>query len=292
MNSDTGQSPAVGLALGGGGARGLAHIGVLRVLEREGIMPACIAGTSMGGLVGALFAAGVPIDVVEAEVNRLSAFKEQLRLVDVSISAAGLSIRGRRIYNMMADLLGEELTFADLRLPLAMVAVDIHAGREVILQGGLVIDAVRATISIPGVFEPAELGDYRLVDGGVLDNVPVDVALMQGATRTIAVDVLPSFTRNVPGREPVEMGLTLPFAPLQLTEIYHVLMIMLASQTACRLEQSPPDLLIRPTLPADVTLLSGFNRAAEIIAAGEEAAEAALPEIRALLAGSVAGEPG
>ncbi len=285
MSSDTGQRPAVGLALGGGGARGLAHIGVLRVLEREGIMPACIAGTSMGGLVGALFAAGVPIDVVEEEVNRLSTFKEQLRLVDVSLSAAGLSIRGRRIYNMMADLLGEELTFADLRLPLAMVAVDIRAGHEVVLQGGLVIDAVRATISIPGVFEPVELGDYRLVDGGVLDNVPVDVALMQGATRTIAVDVLPSFTRNVPGRAPVEMGLTLPFAPLQLTEIYHVLMIMLASQTESRLKESPPDLLIRPTLPASVTLLSGFNRSAEIIAAGEAATEAALPEIRALLAG-------
>ncbi len=284
--SDTNGRPMVGLALGGGGARGLAHVGVLRVLEREGITPDCIAGTSMGGLVGALYAAGVPINVVEEEINRLSAFKEQLRLVDVNISAAGLSIRGRRIYNMMADLLGEELTFADLRLPLAMVAVDIRAGREVVLQGGLVIDAVRATISIPGVFEPVELGDYRLVDGGVLDNVPVDVALMQGATRTIAVDVLPSFTRNVPGREPVEMGLQLPFAPLQLSEIYHVLMIMLASQTSCRLEQSPPDLLIRPVLPANVTLLSGFNRSEEIIAAGEVAAEAALPDIRALLAGS------
>jgi len=277
--------PVVGLALGGGGARGLAHIGVLRVLEREGITPACIAGTSMGGLVGALFAAGVSIDVVEEEAIRLGAFREQLRLVDVSLSAAGLSIRGRRIYNMMADLLGEELTFADLRLPLAMVAVDLITGREVILQGGRVIDAVRASISIPGVFESVELGNYRLVDGGVLDNVPIDVALMQGATRTIAVDVLPSFTRNVPGQEPVEMGLQVPYAIQQVSEIYHVLMIMLAAQTASRLEQSPPDLLIRPTLPANVTLLSGFNRAAELIAAGVEATEAALPDIRALLAG-------
>lgn len=276
--------PRLGLVLGGGGARGLAHIGVLRVLEQEGIPIDYLAGTSMGGLVGALFAAGVPLSVVQEEVSRLSSVKEQLRLVDVNISAAGLSIRGRRIYNFMADLLGEELTFADLRLPLAMSSVDLRAGREIVLQGGLVIDAVRATISIPGVFEPVELGDYRLVDGGVLNNVPVDVAVGMGATRTVAVDVLPSYSRNVPGMEPVEAGLTLPFAPLYLNEIYNVIMIMLAAITDARLRRYPPDLLIRPALSAEVTLLSGFNRATEIIAAGEAAAVAALPEIRALLA--------
>ena len=271
--------------LGGGGARGLAHFGVLRVLQREKIPIHCIAGTSMGGLVGALFAAGVPSQRVEEEVLRLSRVTEQIRLVDVDLSAAGLSIRGRRIYNFMADLLGEELTFADLPMPLAMVAVDIHSGREVLLQGGLVIDAVRATISVPGVFMPVDLGDYRLVDGGVLDNVPVDVARGMGATHTIAVDVLPTFSRNVPGQQPVETGLQLAFAPRQISEIYQVLMIMIAAQSENRLRQYPPDLLIRPALPPSVTLLAGFNRAAELIAAGEEATEAALPAIRELLAG-------
>ena len=276
--------PRLGLVLGGGGARGLAHIGVLHVLEQAGIPIDCLAGTSMGGLVGALFAAGIPFPVVEQEVARLGDVKEQLRLIDVNISAAGLSIRGRRIYNFMADLLGEDLTFADLRLPLAMASVDLKTGRPIVLQGGLVIDAVRATISIPGVFEPVELGDYRLVDGGVLNNVPVDIALDMGATRTIAVDVLPSYDRNVPGMEPVEKGVTLSFAPLNVNEIYNVLMIMLAAITDAQFRRFPPDLLIRPELPAEVTLLSGFNRATEIIAAGEAAAEAALPEIRALLA--------
>ena len=277
-------TPRLGLVLGGGGARGLAHFGVLRVLHREKIPIACIAGTSMGGLVGALFAAGVPAERVEEEVLRLSRVTEQIRLVDVELSAAGLSVRGRRIYNFMADLLGEDLTFADLPLPLAMVAVDIRTGREVILQGGLVIDAVRATISVPGVFMPVDLGDYRLVDGGVLDNVPVDVARGMGATRTIAVDVLPSFSVNVPGRDPVETGLQLAFAPRQLSEVYHVLMIMIAALTESRLRQYPPDLLIRPALSPSITLLSGFNRAEEMIAAGEAATEAALPAIRALLA--------
>jgi len=279
--------PRLGLVLGGGGARGLAHIGVLRVLERENIPIACIAGTSMGGLIGALYAADVPIDRVEAEVVRLSRVTEQMRLVDFELSAAGLSVRGRRIYNMLAELLGEGLTFADLRLPLAMAAVDIRTGRSVTLQGGLVIDAVRATISIPGIFTPVDMGDYRLVDGGVLDNVPVDVAHALGATHTVAVDVLPSFSRNRPGVAPVETGLQLAFAPQQFAEVYHVLMIMIAAVTEAQLRQFPPDLLIRPVLSPHVTLLSGFNRADELIAAGETAAAAALPAIRALLAGEM-----
>jgi len=279
-------APRLGLVLGGGGARGLAHIGVMRVFQREQIPVDLIAGTSMGGLVGALYAAGVPITTVQEEVGRLSKLTEQIKLVDVNISSAGLSVGGRRIYNFMADLLGEDLTFADLRLPLSMVSVDIRTGREVTLQGGLVIDAVRATISVPGIFQPVDLGDYRLVDGGVLDNVPVDVARTMGATRTIAVDVLPSFSRNMPGMAPVETGLQLPFAPLSLNEVYNVIMIMIAALTDSRLREYPPDLLIRPEIPASITLMSGFGRATEIIAAGEVAAEEALPAIRALLAES------
>lgn len=276
--------PRIGLVLGGGGARGLCHLGVLNVFQREGVPIDLIAGTSIGGLVGAIYAAGVPIETVEREISRLGQLKEQLRLVDLNISASGLSIGGRRIYNFMADLIGEDLTFGDLRLPLSMVAVDIHTGREVLLQGGRVIDAVRATISVPGIFEPVDLGDYRLVDGGVLDNVPVDVARGMGASKTIAVDVLPNFTRNMPGMKPVESGIQLPFAPLFLNETYHVIMIMIAALTESRLRDYPPDLLIRPEIPASVTLLSGFSRATEIIAAGEAAAEEALPAIRAMLA--------
>lgn len=276
------EQPRLGLVLGGGGARGLAHIGVMKVFQREQIPVDLIAGTSMGGLVGALYAAGVPIETVEKEVGRLSDVKEQMKLVDLHLTSSGLSVSGRRIYNFMADLLGDDLTFDQLALPLAMVAVDVHTGRDVVLQGGLVIDAVRATISVPGVFKSVELGDYRLVDGGVLDNVPVDLARSMGATRIIAVDVLPSFSRNKPGMQPIETGLQLPFVPSSLNEVYNAIMIMIAALTDCRLREYPPDFLIRPELPAEVTLLSGFGRAEEIIAAGEKAAEEALPQIRAL----------
>ncbi|MFO7663198.1 MAG: patatin-like phospholipase family protein [Chloroflexota bacterium] len=273
----------VGLVLGGGGARGLAHIGVLRIFERERIPIDCIAGTSIGGLVGALYAAGIPVEELEQEVAKLGRFSEQLRLVDVSISTAGLSVRGRRIYNYMADLLGDTLTFVDLQIPVAMVAVDLKTGRDVILQGGLVIDAVRASISIPGIFMPVELADYRLVDGGVLNNVPVNVALDLGATKTIAVDVLPTFSPEIQVDPEEILPLQIPFAPLYLNETYHVLMIMIAAITAHRLSQTPPDLLIRPVLPTNVSLLAGFHHSGEIIAAGEAAAEAALPAIRELL---------
>ena len=276
------EQPRLGLVLGGGGARGLAHIGVMKVFQRELIPVDLIAGTSMGGLVGALYAAGVPIETVEKEVGRLSDVKEQMKLVDLHLTSSGLSVSGRRIYNFMADLLGDDLTFDQLALPLSMVAVDINTGCDVVLQGGLVIDAVRATISVPGVFKSVELGDYRLVDGGVLDNVPVDVVRSMGATRTIAVDVLPSFSRNKPGMQPIETGLQLPFVPSSLNEVYNAIMIMIAALTDCRLREYPPDFLIRPELPAEVTLLSGFGRAEEIIAAGEKAAEEALPQIRAL----------
>ncbi len=281
----SGKRDTVGIVLGGGGARGLCHIGVLNVLHREGIPIDLIAGTSIGGLVGATYAAGVPVETVHAEVKRISRIREQMRLVDISLSSAGLSVSGRRIYNFLADLIGEDVTFADLNIPLAMVAVDIHTSRPVVLQGGRVIDAVRATISVPGVFASVELGDYRLVDGGVLDNLPVDVARAMGATKVIAVDVLPNFDDAASDMGPVKAGLQLPFAPQNLNELYHVLMIMIAAQTSTCLREYPADLLIRPEIPAGVSLLTGFTEAEATMAAGTAAAEAALPAIRDLLSG-------
>jgi NTE family protein len=274
--------PSIGLVLGGGGARGLAHIGVLRVLERAQIPIGYVAGTSIGGLIGAVYAAGISLDDLTAEVKNLSKLTEFLRLMDVRISSHGISIKGARIYDYIAGLLGSELTFADLKLPLAMVAVDIYTGRQVILQGGLVSDAVRATISIPGIFTASQLGDFRLVDGGILNNVPVDVARSLGAQRVIAVDVLPDYTSNRPGQEPAVPPLTPPFLPGSLQELYQMLMVMISAITHSRLKENPPDVLIRPEIASDVTLLYGFSRANEMIAAGEKAAEAALPEIQRL----------
>lgn len=273
----------IGLALGGGGARGLAHVGVLKVLDREGIPINVLAGTSMGGIVGALYAAGLSAADVEAET--LAAFRnitEVLSLVDLSPSPTRL-LKGNRIYDLMAAKLGPHRTFASLRRPFAVVAVDTLTGREVVLQEGWVPDAVRATMSIPGIFAPVEIGPYRLVDGGLLNNVPVDVVRQLGGEFVIAVDVLPSFGVNQPGQPPVVPQLSPRFMPRAYQDLWHIEMIMISALTEFRLRDVPPDVLIRPQLPADMDVFIGFERPAVAIAAGEAAAEAALPQIRALL---------
>lgn len=273
--------PGIGLALGGGGARGLAHVGVLRVLEREGIPITHIAGTSMGGLLGALYAGGVSLEAMEEELDRLDDFSALFRLFDLSI-VGGLSVKGARIYEYLARLLGPELQFSDLRLPFAAVAVDLNTGREVILREGRVAEAVRASISIPGVFVPYSLDPHLMIDGGVLDNVPVDAARLLGVGPVAAVDVLPAYGGPAAG-DSAEVAQLMPNLPLMRKETWATLMIMISALTEYRLRDNPPDVLIRPRIPPEVTLLTGFGRAKEIVASGERAAEEALPAIRALL---------
>ena len=273
--------PVVGIALGGGGARGLAHIGVLKVLEREGIFPRLVAGTSMGGVIGAMYAAGLSSEQMEAEaVKATSGRADMIRVVDVNLSQTGI-VRGARIYDYIAEIIGLETKFSDLRRPLSMVAVDLNTGREVVLNSGRVADAVRATISVPGVFKPVEIGPLHLVDGGMLNNVPVDVARKMGADVVIAVDVLPSFTQNVPGEPPVVAPLRPKRVLRAYRDLWHVVMIMTSAATEARLQQWPPDVLLRPPVASDIDVLLGFNRLQDAMAAGVAAAEAALDQILA-----------
>ena len=166
----------IALALGGGGARGFAHIGVLQVLEENGLLLAAIAGTSMGGLLGALYAAGVPLAEIERESLRLAKPKELLKLFDLGATSAGLSVQGRRVYELLLKLFGGDREMEALAIPLALTATDLDSGREIVLRQGSLASAVRATISIPGIFQPVPSEGMRLVDGGVLDNVPSAVA--------------------------------------------------------------------------------------------------------------------
>ncbi len=276
--------PKLGLALGGGGAHGLAHIGVLKVLSAAGIKIDFLAGTSMGGLVAALFAAGLPADEIERIAVQRGESREMIRLVDIRPSMRGL-VRGGRIYNFLAETLGAELTFADLRLPTSLVAVDVNSGREVVLNEGKVVDAVRATISIPGVFVPVMLGPYKLVDGGVLNNVPVDVVRAMGADRVIAVDVLPHFPLNQPGETPVVEPLNPARVPKAAKDITHILMIMISAMTAANLQTTQPDLVIRPDLAPDLDILLSFDRPMDAINGGEKAAREALPRIQEIISG-------
>jgi NTE family protein len=127
-----------------------------------------------------------------------------------------------------------------------------------------------------------EIGSYRLMDGGVLNNVPVDVALKLGADAVIAVDVLPNYRANQPGKPPIVEPIQGIGLPGQFSNLWHVVLIMMAALTESRLKEAPPDLMIRPDVPKDIDILFGFEQAAQAIAAGEQAAETKLNDIRSL----------
>jgi len=175
--------PLVGLALGSGAARGLAHIGVLKALEKAKIPIDFLAGSSIGALVGAFYAAGMSVEMME----KLALAFDRKQWIDPVLPRSGL-IKGYRIHEMIR-LLTKNQQFADLKIPLAVVATDLRLGERVVFTEGNVADAVRASISVPGIFEPVRIGERILVDGGVTDRVPVSVLREMGAEKIIAVDV-------------------------------------------------------------------------------------------------------
>ena len=271
----------VGLALSGGGARGLAHIGVLKVLEQERIRVDVVAGTSMGGVIAALYAAGISAREMEKEARRISSPRQLIALIDRTLPRRGL-LQGHKIMEYMAHWL-EGLTFDQLPIPLGLVAVDLNGGQTVVFREGLVLDAVRATIAVPGLFAPLEREGQLLVDGGLMDNLPVDVARQMGADVVIAVDIstdqqaVAGLMQELRGRRSILDGL------LDMMDVLWRSVALLTNEVNRRvLEENPPNLLIRPTLPPGITVFTGFTRAAEAIAAGEQAATEMLPQIRGL----------
>jgi NTE family protein len=268
----------IGLTLSGGGARGLAHIGVLKVFEAEGILIGAMSGASMGGIVAAAYSAGWSPDELEREARDMASLRELMKLVDIRTPRRGL-LAGQHVRDYLARFTPPELSFSELSRPLALKATDLHAGREVDLDHGPVLEAVLATSALPGVFPAVEWEGRKLVDGGVLNNLPVDLVRRLGANITVAVDVAPKFSDpdgddlfGAPGH-----------LPSFLQDIYYTVMLMTRAMTRLRLQQETPEVLIQPELPAGVGLFTGFRRAGEIIASGERAALRALPQvIRAL----------
>jgi len=274
----------LGLALGGGGARGGAHIGLLKVLERECIEVGAIAGTSAGGIVGGLYAAGLSA----GEIERLLTSAGPAALLEPDLSGWSL-LSTRRFIDLLRTRIGD-VRIEDLPRPFAAVAVDLRSGREVVLTRGPLAIAIQATIAVPGLLSPVERDGALLVDGGVLNNVPVGVARHLGAQRVLAVDVgvpadfpfeVPSFG-GLPGPIPkiLERVLTLTGrhrAAMSLMKSYD---LQGAALTQRRLHEEPPDLLLRPDLgPIPVTDLARLD---EAITIGERLAEERLEEIREL----------
>jgi NTE family protein len=251
--------PKIGLALGSGGARGLAHIGVLKVLERENIPISMIAGSSIGSLVAAFYASGQNIDTM---VRVSQKFKRKY-FIDFTIPKLGF-IAGNRIKEFIRVFTYQK-RIEDLNLPLAIIATDLHTGEKVIFRTGDVAEAVRASISIPGIFIPETYQGRLLVDGGVSDRVPVSVVKEMGADLVIAVDVA-GLKKNA-----------------EIITIYDVILqsidIMQVELAEARALQS--DIYIRP--PVEKYSSYAFSDIDEMILKGEEATEKVIPKIKQMI---------
>ncbi len=272
----------ISVALGGGGARGMAHIGVLRRLEQEGFRIAAVAGTSAGGIIAGLYASGQTPDQMEAAFARVDQTKLFGRTSKDGPGLLGLS--GAEA--VLKRFLGER-TFADLRIPCAMAATDLRAGREVILREGRVLDAVMATIAVPGVFPPKECGDVQMVDGAVLDPVPVSLARLLAPGLPVVAVVLSPLVEPAsrPGFLPLPLPVPAPIAErltrMRIAQAFGIFVSavdvggrMIAE---LRLKVDAPDVVVRPDV-GGIGLLDKVD-VHKVVRLGEKAAEAALPEL-------------
>lgn len=296
----------VGLALGSGSARGWSHIGVIRALTEAGVQVDCVSGTSIGALVGAVYAAG-KLDVLEAWALQLE-WKQILSFMDVVLPKSGL-IDGRKVADLVRQHVPVE-NIEKLPIPFGAVATDLRMGQEVVLRKGDIIEAVRASISLPGIFTPVEKDHAFLIDGGLVNPLPVSAARDMGADFVIAVDlnsdIMPR-KRSRPSTagirrglgvgedHPLALSLREKISALDLSvvmqirtwlerdpspDIFEVLLtsirIMQTQITRSNLKSDPPDLLIQPNL-GHINLME-FHRAEEAIAEGYRVAKRQLAD--------------
>jgi NTE family protein len=261
----------IGLVLGGGGARGFAHIGVFKSLEKRGIEPAAIAGCSMGGLVGAMIAAGYDHKRMLEIVTEIKPWQ----LLDVG--KMGALIGGSGMAQAMDQYLPD--TFEELKIPLAVTAVDLQEGKLVVFTEGPLQPALRGTSSIPGIISPEQHGDRYLIDGGLLNNLPVDVIRSLTNAPVLAVDVAAPANRHVPLDESImdraKDIIKGKKRPLTFELFMKAFDIPAAMLTETRLALNPPEVLVRPRLDPDLKT-EDLKRYPEAIDAGFEATEAAL----------------
>lgn len=177
--------PKIGLALSSGGARGMAHLGVVKVLKEAGIDVQYVAGSSMGSVVSVMLANRLDLDLCEKLVSGLRV----KHWLDLTVPKMGL-VMGEKVQELIR-LLAHRKRIEELPIPARIVATDLVKGEPVVFKEGPIDVAVRASIAIPGIFEPVRLGDQILVDGGVIDRIPVSVVREMGADFVIAVDVIP-----------------------------------------------------------------------------------------------------
>ena len=260
----------IGLALGSGAARGLAHIGMLEVLEKEGIPIDMIAGTSTGALIGALYAQGKNADQIKDLVIEVGSKRFSL-LADPALPKTGL-IKGRKVKNVLKSVIGN-IDFKDLKLPFACVATDINSGEEVVIRQGLVWEGVMASGSIPVILPVFKWQGRYLVDGSSVTPVPVSLLKRMGADFIIAVNVIPDVDSRV---ELANEGHTEAKAPNIFSVIMQIINIPIYRVVEYSL--SGADVVIEPQV-ASIGHFD-FHRTQECILQGELATQASVLEIK------------
>ena len=266
------RQPRIGVALGAGSARGWAHIGVLQALLEAGIRPEIICGTSIGALVGAVHAD-----------DRLAGLEEWVKALTwrkvvgyFDLSFGGGLLKGDKLFNVLrTEFLARHIE--ELKHPFAAVATDLATGREIWLREGPVADAVRASIAMPGLFTPSRRDGQLLVDGALVNPVPVTLARAMGADFVIAVDL----SSTIVGRFARKADSEEPKMPNMAEVITGSLNIMSVRITRSRMAGEPADAVIQPRL-GEMGLLE-YHRGAESIAEGRAAAELAVAQVQRAL---------
>jgi NTE family protein len=279
-------SPKIGLALGGGSARGWAHVGVLRGLEKRGIRPDVVCGTSAGALVGAAFALG-KLDEIERWLALLQ-WRDVVGYLDFSFK--GGVIKGRRLFDFFAEHVGDR-NIEDLAIPFGVVATDLSNGNEIWLRRGSLFAAVRASVSIPGFLQPVKVDGRWLVDGGIVDPVPVALCRELGADIVIGVDInkslldedRPLAATRLLEEEDADADLDPPAAdePSLLAVVERSLYITQSRLALARAAEHPADVLIAPAV-GHIGFIE-FHRAAESFDAGRSAVELAAADLERVL---------
>jgi len=256
----------VGLALGSGGSWGLAHIGILKVLEKNNIPIDYIAGSSMGAIIGAMYALNPNIKELEEKALSLTK-KDFAKLLDLNIPKTSL-IKGNKIRIFLEKLIGDKY-FSDTKIPLKIVTTDLESGKETVISKGKLVDAIMASISIPGIFPPIRLQEGLLVDGGLINATPTNVVKEMGSDVAIGVDL--TMQSKIELKEP---------------NIYQTLMrsyeILRTQSTKFNIDENDENLLI---IKPDITKLRKFKfyEIQKFIDEGERVAREALPKIKKLM---------
>ena len=296
------QGPKIGLVLGGGGAKGAAEVGVLKVLEEAGIKPDYICGTSIGSIVGGLYAAGYSAAELETMfqtqewlsllTDRSSSLANEPYKVDNDVTyifgfpiidrkAKGLGVmKGSSIEHMLDSMVCAKgcKDFQSLKIPFCCVAADIRSGTEVILREGSLARAMRASMAIPAIFKPVEIDDRKLVDGGMLNNLPVDVCREMGADIIIAVDLQQNEQKPRP-----QTDLSVLTSIADLVGLGGILnwITNRPDIEKYNANRQKVDIYIHPVLDADVTSF-GNKTAARMIQQGADSAHKLLPSLTKL----------